>query len=93
MRKNICEFCGDIVIWNGSGEHSKPFNPDLTKHECPCFGYPIEKLSTKALVTELAKREGVMEYAIDPYIKYVVEDETGIYTSETGPARILVVID
>lgn len=53
----------------------------------------IAELTTKELVDELSKREGITTYPIDPYIKYVVEDETGIYTQDTGPARILVVID
>jgi hypothetical protein len=53
----------------------------------------LSTVSTKGLTDELAKRTGVSEYKIDPNVKYVVEDETGIYTSDSGPARILVVID
>lgn len=63
------------------------------EHAAEVLQADLASISTKDLFDELAKRDGVNNYSIDPHIRYVVEDETGIYTSDTGPAFILVVID
>ena len=49
--------------------------------------------STKELVEELAKREGVKEIIILPYEWYQVSGEKEQWDTGLGPARILVVID
>lgn len=49
-------------------------------------------ISTKALVEELANREGVKEIIAKPYEVYLVKTEEDSIASD-GPARILVVID
>ena len=55
----------------------------------------LSEISTKDLVTELAKREGVTEYILpDPDTRGAIwiEGRPGIL-QPSGPARILVVID
>ena len=53
----------------------------------------FSKISTKDLVEELSKRDGVDEYLVKPYEGYHIHVGTITYEDETGPARILVVID
>jgi len=58
----------------------------------------FSNVSTKELVEELAKREGVIEHTVAPHAPYDVWisenwNGTAENVSETGPARILVVID
>lgn len=58
----------------------------------------LSGISTKDLVEELAKREGVTEHTVAPHAPYDVRisenwKRTAENVSETGPARILVVID
>ena len=57
----------------------------------------FDGVSTAALTAELARREGVEEYGIDPYVRYELrkfgEHEGGVLAEGTGPARILVVTD
>lgn len=99
-----CKWCGQEINWNALGEHSKPLNPDGSKHECPCYGYPIDKLTTRALVEELSKREGVEALYVEPMggifqVKIAKPDEndnfppSGTIRTGTGPAHILVVTD
>lgn len=54
---------------------------------------PLADYTTKQLVEELARREGVTEHKIDHLETYCIESDTGIALDDTGPARILVVID
>ena len=49
--------------------------------------------TTKELVEELAKREGVKEIIVQPYEWYQVCGEKEQWDHGTGPARILVVWD
>lgn len=50
--------------------------------------------TTASIVNELRRREGVYEYLVDVNMQYHVNiDEKEYYPTETGPARILVVID
>jgi hypothetical protein len=58
----------------------------------------LAAISTKDLVDELAKREGVQEHTVAPrapYDLWISEtwDRHADNLNETGPARILVVID
>ena len=62
----------------------------------------IEVYSTSELVNELAKREGVEEFWIEPHTeKYILSKleidtepmKVNLLKSDEGPARILVVID
>ena len=49
--------------------------------------------TTKELVEELAKREGVKEIVVQPYEWYQVSGEKEQWDHGLGPARILVVVD
>ena len=49
--------------------------------------------TTKEVVNELCKREGVKEIIILPYEWYQVSSEKEQWDHGTGPARILVVVD
>lgn len=55
----------------------------------------LKSVSTKDLVEELIKREGVKEVVVKPYedISLEVEYEKYDLPIEGGPARILVVFD
>ncbi len=54
---------------------------------------PLMQYTTKQLVEELARREGVEEMVVAPEESYKISDEEGREILDTGPARILVVID
>ena len=52
--------------------------------------------STKELVDELSKREGVTEYPVYPewvYTLHIMGKDNDVFKTDTGSARILVVID
>ena len=49
--------------------------------------------TTKELVNELSKREGVKEIIIQPYEWYQISGGKEQWDTGIGPARILVVID
>jgi len=54
----------------------------------------LSKIPTCDLVNELGKREGVIGWPVEPYVKYSIFIDDGAGTlEETGPARILVVVD
>ena len=55
-------------------------------------------LTTESIVNELAKREGVREVICEPYELYKLRfefkgEKVPLVLEDTGPARILVVID
>jgi len=53
----------------------------------------LASATTKELVEELAKREGVIGHCIAPHVGYILKtgaSDKHVYTN-TGPARILVV--
>jgi len=53
----------------------------------------LASATTKELVEELAKREGVIGHCISPHVGYILKtgaSDKHVYTN-TGPARILVV--
>ena len=78
--------------------------PKIPPPGCPCNRYAtckecVEAMrTTKELVDELSKREGVEQFIVDPEdsyklsIGYSLAKTTGI-KEDTGPARIIVVID
>ena len=51
------------------------------------------EVTTKELVDELCKREGVRKFTTQPNAKYCIEDETGIYENGDGPVTIMTVIE
>ena len=56
----------------------------------------LNEFSTKELVEELRKREGVKSMNVTPYNSYFVfvdDDFEDIEVDETGPAIILIVTD
>ena len=50
-------------------------------------------ITTKSIVNELSKREGVKEITVEPHTKFYVNVGPTCMLDKTGPARILVVID
>lgn len=52
----------------------------------------INKFTTKELVNELMKREGVKEFRVDPYDEYSLKIKQK-ETQNTGPSIILVIED
>lgn len=63
--------------------------------ECEQIEVTPERFPTCELVEELVKREGVAEIDIKPHQNYHImnaDDDTPFFT-DTGPARILVVVD
>lgn len=48
---------------------------------------------TCCLVEELLERDGVLQYYAPPHVSYTIEVQNGDFTVDTGPARILEVID
>lgn len=52
----------------------------------------LEKIPTCKLVEELSKREGVSCSCVEPYNSYSLKIETSTI-EDSGPAKILVVID
>ena len=54
----------------------------------------LPAFTTKEIVEELCKREGVKEIVVPPYAPYKIEvDDKYICANVLGTARILVVID
>jgi hypothetical protein len=58
----------------------------------------LKDYSTRELVEELRKREGVEAADVDPYVKYEVivgedGDNPGYRKGDTGPAVLFIVID
>ena len=53
----------------------------------------LSKVSTKELVEELRKREGVDSIEVEPYISYEINVEENPPINAEGPAIILNVID
>lgn len=49
--------------------------------------------ATKELVDELAKREGVTEYVAGPYEEVSLRIAGKEISKDTGPVRILVIMD
>lgn len=52
----------------------------------------LANISTKQLVSELKKREGVNYFDILPYSKYQINNES-IQIDDIGPAILLIVVD
>ena len=50
-------------------------------------------LTTKGLVEELVKRQGVKEVGVEPHTPFYINVGPSCLHQNTGPARILVVID
>jgi len=53
----------------------------------------LSNFSTKELVEELKKRDGVDSIQVNPYVRYEINVEENPRIKETGPAIILNVID